>query len=157
MSLGKSGSRFTHPEVIDKKEAKNLWRYFTEGSITLMLWVLWVYWFLPIVTLALWFFGVRIFYQTIFYEVTVTELFKVLRNGMTVICAIFIIQIIWIYHNYNIFRRRGERRKIVTLSLDKDIAECFNIDLALLEKAKQASRIEVTFKQDNKLIVNKYS
>ncbi len=61
--MEESGQRSTHTKIIDRPVLKSPLRYLFEGSFTLALWALWVYWLMPIFTLLLWVFGFHLYYS----------------------------------------------------------------------------------------------
>jgi poly-beta-1,6-N-acetyl-D-glucosamine biosynthesis protein PgaD len=136
-------------KIIDKPELKTPFRYLIEGSVTLFLWSVWVYWVSPVLTAFLWFLGVRIFHSEIISKAGFAEFMEILRNGGSAVLVITFVMLVWIYYNYLWFLKRGERRnKEVMVSSDKDIARICNIDSDLLNKAKQKKRVEVHLKDD---------
>lgn len=152
--MGEPGQGYPHPKIIDRPELKSGFRHFLEGSITVMLWALWLYWILPVLTLLLWFFGLRFFFLKVFSKNILSELFEIIKNGGAVILIILTVTIIWIYYNYNfIFKRKGERRKRISVCPDETIAKFFDVEPQLLEKAKKNKRVTVELK-DNKFIIN---
>lgn len=143
--MGKSRQRATDPKIIDRPELKSALRRVTEGSFTVVLWALWTYWALPIITLIFWLFGFGYFYQRLFSAHVVGQVYEVLKNGGLVILAILIIKLAWINYNYYaIFKRFGQRRRNVLVCPEEKIPKSFNIDFALIQKARKLSRLEVT-------------
>ncbi len=143
--MAEPGQGSPHPQIIDKPELKSPLRYLFEGSFTLALWALWVYWLLPVVTLFLWYLGFRLFREEFFIKSGLEELIIMLRGGGLFILAITGIMLAWTYYNYLWFLRRGERRnKFETIIFDRDIAQYFNVSEEELKKLKQESRIEIT-------------
>lgn len=151
--MAKSGQRDTHPQIIDKPDLKSPLRYLFEGSITFALWALWIYWILPLVTLVLWIMGFRLFYHELFSQGGLEEFIYTLKNGGLIILIISLMMLGWTYYNYLWFLRRGERRnKYEAITLDKDIAEHFKVDIELLKKLKQENRIEVKLDNNQRVI-----
>jgi len=113
--MGKPRQRTTYSLIIDKPELKSPLRHLIEGSITLALWAIWIYWLIPLVTLFLWALGLKLFYQSVIVDVALFELIELLKSGGTVILIVIILNIIWIFYNYQmIFKRKGDRRKQVS-------------------------------------------
>ena len=139
----------SYPKIIDRPELKSPFRYLIEGSITLFLWSVWVYWILPVLTVILWFFGVELFHSIFITQAGYIEFIGILKAGGLVVLIISLIMLSWVYYNYFWFLRRGERRnKSVLISLDKDVAEMFNVNIDLLKRAKIQHKIEVDLKDD---------
>lgn len=131
-------------KIIDKPELKSPFRYLIEGSITLFLWSLWVYWISPILTALLWFLGFKLFKGEIISQAGFVELTGTLKIGGLLVLMIAFLMLSWVYYNYLWFLKRGERRnKRVLICFDQDIAKIFNVDPILLKKIKKQNRIEV--------------
>ncbi len=143
--MGKPGSRTTDDKIIDKPDLKSPLRNLIEGSLTAFLWAVWVYWMIPLLTLVLWLFGVRMFYLSIFNHIHLSELREILFNGGFVIIIILTLNLLWINYNYYlIFKRLGNRRKAPQAYSEEKLAGYFSIDPAAVAEAKKKSRFEVT-------------
>ncbi len=143
--MEKSRQRNPHPKIIDRPELKSPIRHILEGSITLALWAVWLYWVLPLITLILWLLGIKMFYMQIFSEDIFMALIRILKNGGAAILIILTLKLIWIYYNYHIiFKRKGYRRKEFQAHPDKAASKFFEVDEELLEEVKSHKRIEVT-------------
>lgn len=152
--MGKSGQRYSQTEIIDKPELESLFTRFIESSITAALWLAWLYWILPVFTIILWFFGIRLFYLGLFEGGVSTEIIEVFKNGGIAIIIIILLETVWINYNYRmIFKKRGERRKFVEPATDEELAQYFNIDPETLTNAKNYQRLEVNIKR-NAITVN---
>lgn len=152
--MGKPRQRPTDIEIIDRPELKSSVRNFTEGSLTFLLWGIWIYFLLPFFTFLLWLLGFRIFYLTIFTEFNFNEFVIIFKNGIFIILSIFFIQISWIYYNCFIFIKRGDRRKNNFICPKEKIANFFGIDLAVLEESSKNKVINVSLK-NKKIIIKK--
>ena len=148
--MAESGQRSPHPKLIDRPELKSPFRHLAEGAVTTMLWAVWLYWLLPVVTIFLWAVGVKFFYETLFAGSGFSKLLEVLRNGGIGIIAILTLQLVWVYYNYKIiYKRLGERRKKGHIPSDKVITRMFKIDEAVLKEAREKSRVIVNFENNH--------
>jgi len=146
--MEKPGQRYPQTEIIDKPELESVFKRFVEGSITAALWLIWLYWILPFLTIILWFLGIRIFYHGLFEGGVSTEIIEVFKNGGIAIIIVLLLETIWINYNYRmIFKKRGERRKFAEPATDAELAQYFNIDLETLTDAKKYQRLEVNIKR----------
>lgn len=151
--MDESGQRATHPKIIDRPEFKSPLRHLTEGSITVVLWAIWLYWLLPVITVFLWVFGFKFFYQTLFASEGFAKLFEILRKGGVAVLVILTLQLVWIFYNHQfIFKKRGTRRKSAPIASDESMAQFFNLDLKLLQAARKKRTVKVVLK-DNKLSI----
>ena len=82
-----------------------------EGSITVILWLVWVYFILPVFTGdGCGFSVVRLFYQKLIIEGGLEQLGDILLNGGIAILVIFILQTLWISYKL-LFHIQAFRRK----------------------------------------------
>ena len=117
---------------------------YSEWTFTTILWTLYVYLLMPIVTLILWIFGVKIMYVQLFEQSGFTQMLEVIWGGGQIALVIILSFFIWSYYNYLIFRIRGERRnRQVLISQDEELAKAFNINPDLLPEAKEHHRFFV--------------
>ena len=145
--MEKSRQRLTYNTIIDQTELKSPFRYLVEGSLTLFLWSVWVYWISPIVTALLWFLGITIFQTQVITKSGFAEFMDILRNGGLLALFITLVMLICIYYNYLWFLKRGERRSNeVLISNDVEIARLCDVDPAALQEIKGNRRIVVEIK-----------
>lgn len=151
--MGEPGQRPANITIIDRPELKSPLRNITEGSITLVLWGVWLYFLLPFLTFLLWILGFRIFFLSLFVELNFIEFMKIFTNGFLIVYTIFIIQVVWVYYNLFKFKKRGERRKKIFTCSDFEIANFFKLNTEIIKKIKESNCIEVVM--DNQKIIVK--
>ena len=145
--MEKSRQRVTYNTIIDQTALKSPLRYLLEGSLTLFLWSVWVYWISPVVTALLWFLGITVFQTQVITKSGFSEFIDILRNGGLLVLLITLVMLSWIYYNYLWFLKRGERRnKDVLLSDEKEIARLCDVEMTALRKIKGNSRIVIEIK-----------
>lgn len=143
--MEESGSRATYPEIIDRPDLKSIGRRLLESLITVAFWTGYVYLVVPLVTLCLWLFGVRIAYTEMIGAQGLAELAKIIRSGGIVVFLITWMILGWSCYNYLLFRFRGERRNSrVMICHDEDFSALYHLDLKTLQEAKKQSRLVVT-------------
>lgn len=151
--MEKSGQRIAYTKIIDEPALKSPFRYLIEGSVTLFLWSLWVYWISPVVTVVLWFLGITLFQSELIVKGGLEEFLKILRTGGLLVLFITLLMLSWIYYNYLWFLKRGERRGVnVMLGSDENLARIAGVDLHLLKEAHKKNRIDVEVK-DGKIVI----
>ena len=97
--------------IEDKPNLRSFLRTTTEWSFTTAMWAIWIYLFLPLVSLALWVLGVPYLYQTLFREEVLQQLSTLMqRMGWTVL-VIFVCLRGWGLYNYYVFGRRNRRKQ----------------------------------------------
>lgn len=152
--MGKSRQGSSYPKIIDRADLRSGFRNVTEGVITSIFWIIWMYFIAPIITLAFWLMGIRFFREALFGDRGLMELLEVIQNAAVVILCIFILNIIWVFYNYRIFKRTGNRRRFAPLSSDKAFAKFFGIDPELLKKTKEANRIEISLRNNRLSVIS---
>jgi poly-beta-1,6-N-acetyl-D-glucosamine biosynthesis protein PgaD len=144
--MEESGSRDPHPKIIDRQDLKSRSRILIESLITLAFWTGFLYLLVPLVTLCLWVFGVKIAYTELIGAKGVAEFVKIIKSSGIIIFFVTLIILGWTYYNYLWFRVRGERRNSrVMICYDEDFSALYHLDLQTLQKAKTQNRLVVTF------------
>lgn len=142
--MEKSGSGAPNPQVIDSWQLKSRTRIFLESIFTVAFWTGFIYLLIPIITLLLWFFGIRIAYAELIGAEGLKELIKLIKNSGFIIFVVSLLLLSWGYYNYFLFRLRGERRNTrVLICFDEDFAARCQLDPEDLRAAKAQSRLVV--------------
>jgi poly-beta-1,6-N-acetyl-D-glucosamine biosynthesis protein PgaD len=143
--MEKSRSRVAYPEIIDREDLKSSGRILLESLITMAFWTGFIYLLVPLVTLCLWVFGVRIAFTEILGDHGLAELARIIRSGGIAVLLITMMILGWSCYNYLLFRARGERRNSrVMICYDEDFSALYHLDLKTLQDAKKQSRLVVT-------------
>ena len=143
--MGKSGPRLRCPKIINDTKLKSPFRYLAEGSLTLALWAIWLYWIMPIATLFLWAVGVKHFHHLIVASGGLFELINILKGGGYVILIVLTVNLVWINYNYYmIFKRLGNRRTDGPKGTDEQACRVFHVELRQLEGARRERIIQVS-------------
>ncbi len=137
--------------IIDKPELKTISRKLGEGSITFILWVFWSYFILPVINLFLWLLGIRLFYREVLSKQAYLYFLEVLQKGGFIIFITTLVIMGWIYYNYLLFKKRGERRKRVKVVNDEEIAAFYNVDLNTLNKFKNQSLVKAIINERSEI------
>ena len=93
-------------EIIDKPKLKGFIRNIMELSFTSIMWVFWLYLFLPILTVVLWLTGIRIFYIEVIEDAGYRELINLWGKVGWSIIVVFLILRLWGFYNYWRFGKR---------------------------------------------------
>jgi len=150
--MEKSRQRPPYPEIIDDPSLKTRSRIFWETVVTLGFWGVILYLLQFFLSFLLWVFSVHLMHQEI-YELGNPEMLRLFRNAGWLTSIIVLLTILWSYYNLMLFRLRGERRRRqMSICFDKDLASFFKVDLEVLEKSKDYSRLAITQQEDAVLI-----
>ena len=153
--MGKPGPGTSKPLIIDDPQLLTSNRKWIESVATVLLWVAWLYFMAPILTLASWFLGITYFYRTFFPEGGLESLAFLLRNGAIAIFVIFFIDIAWVDYNYFwLFKVLGIKKEYVSHATIQDFAKMLHADPEVVEHMNRESRVNVTI-QGDRLIITK--
>ena len=149
--MGKSGqgADMNKPEshIIDKPSLKSVIRKGVETGVTLLAWFVWVYMLLPLVTLVMWFIGLRLIFIEQFKLSTLSGMLSVTTYYIAIIALIWFVFLLWSVYNRRKFRGRDSRKHAAPVS-DDDLASYFKVPDADLEAVKQSARVSVSFEND---------
>jgi len=130
-----------HPEIIYRPDLQPRGRRALFSGITLLAWLIWFYLFLPLLSIAAWWFGVTAFREHMLdpgrsgYLLTLT--------GYAIVVAVTALIIIG-WSRYNQIRFGGpDRRRPIAPVTDAMIQERFDLDAETLRLARAARRLEI--------------
>lgn len=137
-----------HPDIIYRPDLQPPGKRLLFSGITLLAWMIWGYLFLPLLSVAAWWFGVSTFREQMLdtgrggYLLTLT--------GYVIVIVVTSLVIIG-WSRYNQFRFSGpDRRRPVLPVTDEMVQERFNIEPDELLKARQARVIEIEFEESGR-------
>ena len=126
--------------VIDHPELKSVLRNMSEWSFTTVMWVLWVYLFLPLINLLLWIFGGHRIYITVVEEAHYRDAIQMFQNTGWCVLIIFLILRGWGYYNYHRFGKR-ERRKATPPVSTGQMADFFHVTEATVIRLRDQKEV----------------
>ncbi|MCP4748065.1 MAG: poly-beta-1,6-N-acetyl-D-glucosamine biosynthesis protein PgaD [Desulfobacteraceae bacterium] len=115
-----------HIHIENNPDLRSFMRNGAEFSFTTAMWVLWIYLFLPLVSLAVWLSGSHYVYIFIFKEATLIKLMQLCINMCWVVVIVFILLRGWGYYNYFVFGKKNRRINHSTLPIAK-LASRFSV------------------------------
>ena len=127
--------------IINRPSAITKKRRYGEKTLTAMFWSLWALWLRPVMMLALWAFGFRMFMTEIAYE-------KIGIDGRFFVRYLFVIVIIYsllqLWNRYNYLHFHGrERRKAMKDVADAEMAEFYRVSEDAVKKIKNMKQLSV--------------
>ena len=99
------------PPIEDREDLRTFLRNTTEWGFTVVMWALWIYLFLPLISLLLWVAGAPYIYKTVFTEEVLYRLINLLINMGWAMLVIFLVLRGWGLYNYFIFGRHNRRKQ----------------------------------------------
>jgi biofilm PGA synthesis protein PgaD len=126
---------FDRPEL---QARRHRWVY---STLTLVAWVVWMYLWLPLITILAWYFGVRTFLR----EVIIPEpgtLFTLVMIYLFVVIVMGALLITWSRYNLSRFGGKDRRRSPESVP-DREVEEWFDLAHGTLAKFRSSARLVV--------------
>ena len=155
--MEKSGQRPPDPKIIDNPALKTFFRKILEGSITILLWSVWLYFIAPAITVILWIFGVRYFWLTLFKGGGFLQLLLLVRSAGVVILITFILDMAWVCYNFAFHKRFSKKKRYESSNLDSNLAKVFGISTEAVLEGKKSHRISLVLKDNKVTIIPRYN
>jgi biofilm PGA synthesis protein PgaD len=129
------------PEIIieDKPELRGAARTTVEWVFTTLMWALWLYLFLPMVTVVLWAAGLHYLYHTVIEPAVLTQVIEMSMRLVVFVLLVFIALRGWGYYNYYAFGRLNRRKQSAAIT-PADLARHFGLSehrLRILQNEKE--------------------
>jgi biofilm PGA synthesis protein PgaD len=129
--------------IVNDPELKTALRRRTEWTVTFVAWALWVYFLIPIATLALWILGIRLVVLEQFMLDHMAGLATVM--GSYLVGALAIGAIFWLWSRYNYWRFAGtDRRRHADPVTDSELLDRVSDSGIALADARNARRVVAT-------------
>lgn len=119
--MEKSGSRASPTKlIIEDSELQSPSQRVIYGTLTLLFWAIWIYMWLPLLTIGAWAFGVQRFVDIMIVKEGLTKLANVLTIYLIIIAIMGGALVIWA--TYNRFRFAGRERRTTQRPLERSSA-----------------------------------
>lgn len=136
--------------IIEKPQLIRKFRFFSEMSLAVIGWAVWLFIIRPIFLVLLWFMGFRIFYEEIIQNESLKN-FKQLWVYLFVIILLYTILQVW--NRYNVIRFRGkERRRSSAPASEKEMGDFYEITEEDVRNLKKWKRVNVHFCPDHQIV-----
>lgn len=139
-----------HPMIIDRPDLQSKAERYGWGSITLAFWVLYVYLWLPLLTLAAWWIGVKLFNYHMIELQGYSGLIDKLDLYSVIILAISAILIGWAELNRMRFKNQLRRTDNVDVTV-YEVAEKYDLDADKLTELRQKKSMTVYFSDNGSI------
>jgi len=131
-----------NPLIINRPELQSTGQRVIYPVITFIFWILWIYIWLPLLSLIAWGFGVQLFYDEMILENGAEVFFKLAGNYAMIIILMTAVLLSWAQYNWVRFRKKERRRVAKTLS-PEEVAEYFQVNTEELMAWHDAKRVVV--------------
>lgn len=115
---------------------------FAARSLTALLWLLWAYLCLPVLSVLAWLAGVKLFYEEMLVREGVDKLFSLMLVYAIVIGVTSGLLILWARLNYRRFHNREKRHRAADATPD-ELAADYRLAAAELVAAQQMQTVTV--------------
>ena len=131
-----------NPLIINRPELQSTSQRVIYPIITFVFWMLWIYIWLPLLSLIAWGFGVQLFYDEMILENGFDALIELAGIYAMMIFLLAAALLGWAQYNWVRFKN-VERRRAIDLVSTEDMAEYFQVDKEKLIIWRDANRMVV--------------
>lgn len=127
------------PSLEDNASLRSFMRNAAELGFTTLMWALWIYLFMPLLSLVLWVVGLPYIYKTLFAEQVFLQLMVLLERMGCFVLMVFLLLRGWGLYNYYVFGKRNRRRRSEKVT-PAELSLHFGItaeDVYLLQQSKE--------------------
>lgn len=137
--------------IIDKPELQSPAQKYLFGSVTLGLWFIYLYMWLPLISVLAWLLGAQLFYERVIERGGLHLLAHDLRRYGEVIVVMVAVYLGWALVNYYRFRtsRRSTQLHAVDISM---LAKHFNVDEADVNRLQWSRVLELTHDDEGNVL-----
>jgi poly-beta-1,6-N-acetyl-D-glucosamine biosynthesis protein PgaD len=137
--------------IIEKPQGIRKFRFFSEMSLAVIGWTVWLFIIRPIFQVLLWFMGFKIFYEEIIKNESLKNV-KQLWAYLLVIILLYTILQLW--NRYNVIRFRGkERRRSSAPASDKEMGDFYGMTEEDVRNLKKWKMVIVHFCPDHQIVL----
>ena len=128
--------------IINRPELQSPLQRITTRGITFIFWVVWIYLWLPFISLVAWWVGIQLFREHMLDNDGYKVLFSDMHEYAIVIVVIAAVLISWARYNLLRFRDKGNRKSSKHVDLT-ELAQGFKIDPQRLRHWQNAKRLVI--------------
>jgi biofilm PGA synthesis protein PgaD len=128
--------------IINRPELQSPLQRITTRGITFVFWVLWIYLWLPLISLAAWWVGIRLFREHLLDNDGYKILFDDMHQYAIVVAVIAVVLIGWARYNLVRFRDKGSRKSSLPVDLATQ-AQTFKVESQQLDQWQRTKRLVV--------------
>ncbi|MEK6776437.1 MAG: poly-beta-1,6-N-acetyl-D-glucosamine biosynthesis protein PgaD [bacterium] len=135
--------------IIDQPSLQSLWQEYSYAFCTFIVWVAWIYLWLPLISLVAWLLGIRFYYEHMIVLGGYLGFLKVMGLYALIIFILGIALVFWALVNQIRFRGK-DRRKTVYATKEEEVINFFGISRDDLRIAQKAKRLTISFNGEGK-------
>ncbi len=136
--------------LINEPQLQSLHHKLGDTVLTAAMWGIYLYLWLPLVSLVAWLFGIQLFYHELIEAGGYLELLDKVALYATVIPAIFVVIISWSLSNRRRFRGQERRNEVSEIS-PAEMTAFFDVTTGEFERLRAASRIVIAIDENGRI------
>ena len=136
--------------LINEPQLQSLQHKLGDTVLTAAMWGIYLYLWLPLVSLVAWLFGIQLFYHELIEAGGYLELLDKVALYATVIPAIFVVIISWSLSNQKRFRGQERRNEVSEIS-PAEMTAFFDVTTGEFERLRAASRIVIAIDENGRI------
>ena len=136
--------------LINEPQLQSLHHKLGDTVLTAAMWGIYLYLWLPLVSLVAWLFGIQLFYHELIEAGGYLELLDKIALYATVIPAIFVVIISWSLSNQRRFRGQERRNEVSEIS-PAEMTAFFDVTTGEFERLRAASRIVIAIDENGRI------
>ena len=141
-----TAERQPRPLIIERGYLQSRPQRWGYRSVTFICWMLWLYMFVPLLSLVAWLAGLTLIYEVLVQDLLMEDLQAILARYVPGLGILIITFFLWALSSYLRFRRTNRRRAVELVS-KKELAESHHLEIAELEILRQADIHELQSEQ----------
>ena len=134
-------SLFQRPLIIERPELQNGLQRWSYRGLTAMFWVLWLYLFMPLLSVLAWAAGMMVVYEVMVQNLALSELWHLLKVYGSGVGFLLVVYLGYAFSGFLRFRN-VERRKLAPQITPEQLAQSHHLDMATL-KSLQTQQSQV--------------
>ena len=139
------------PLIIERPELQSPARRTLYSVVTALAWSIWLYLWLPLISLLAWMAGVQLLVLEVFLPVGGQDWMELLRLLVFVVVAILAVSV-WSQYNLRRYGQRNRRKRIPDVDA-QTLAKYYEISPELLEKLRHKRLITLDYSNDHHPVV----
>ncbi len=158
--MGKSGQRsimnaqnkIADNPIIERPTLVSKTRHFTEWTLQIIGWILWLFFINPLVTLMLWYIS-YLFFNYQMFELKGKENSQYFIIGVGALVLTYIVMFAWSRYNSYRFRGKDKRKSSGTATLE-NIAEYYKVKQEDIVGLQNSRNVDIYFLKDDIIEIN---
>jgi len=137
---GATFTRYKRPLIMRRPELQNGWQLWSSSFLTVFFWVLWLYIFMPLLSLLAWAAGLMIIYELMLQNLPLSELLHILKVYGIGIGVLLLLYLGYALTGYLRFRGMERRKPAPEVSLDL-LAASHHLDMETLHTLQSSQSL----------------